>query len=172
MQDIEPKRSKYKKSTKRYVQDNILDIIDIEETLLKNRYISKVSKSEFIYSKFLPKSGSLNSGLKSKSKPKLKPIINERTSPVFENKISQKLITPLKLELNPEKINFENLNKNKFNIDFKNLQLEYKNDYTVLFIKEYYPIEIMGEGAFGLTVHVIEIKTGEKMAVKIIDKNN
>ena len=172
MQDIEPKRSKYKKSTKRYVQDNILDIIDIEETLLKNRYISKVSKSEFIYSKFLPKSGSLNSGLKSKSKPKLKPIINERTSPVFENKISQKLITPPKLELNPEKINFENLNKNKFNIDFKNLQLEYKNDYTVLFIKEYYPIEIMGEGAFGLTVHVIEIKTGEKMAVKIIDKNN
>ena len=44
MQDIEPKRSKYKKSTKRYVQDNILDIIDIEETLLKNRYISKASK--------------------------------------------------------------------------------------------------------------------------------
>ena len=41
MQYIQPKRSKYKKTTKNYVQDNILDIIDIEETLLKNRYIDK-----------------------------------------------------------------------------------------------------------------------------------
>ncbi len=51
MQFIQPKRSKYKKCTKNYVQDNLLDIIDIEETLLKNRYISKVQKSDFIYSK-------------------------------------------------------------------------------------------------------------------------
>ena len=44
MQFIQPKRSKYKKCTKNYVQDNLLDIIDIEETLLKNRYIKKVKK--------------------------------------------------------------------------------------------------------------------------------
>ena len=55
MQFIQPKRSKYKKCTKNYVQDNLLDIIDIEETLLKNRYITKVQKSDFLYSKFLPK---------------------------------------------------------------------------------------------------------------------
>ena len=59
MQNIQVKRSKYKKSTKKYVQDNILDIIDIEETLLKNRFISKVQTSDFIYSKFLPKHDSL-----------------------------------------------------------------------------------------------------------------
>ena len=171
MQDIEPKRSKYKKSTKKYIQDNILDIIDIEETLSKNRYITKVQKSDFIYSKFLPKSGSLNSML-NKPKQKLKVLSNERMSPLFENKIYQKLRLPPKLRLNPEKINFEILNQNKFNINFENLQLEYKNDYTVLFTKEYYPVEIMGEGAFGLTVHAIKINTGEKMAVKIIDKKN
>ena len=55
MQFIQPKRSKYKKCTKNYAQDNPLDIIDIEETLLKNRYISKVQKSDFIYNKFIPK---------------------------------------------------------------------------------------------------------------------
>ena len=69
MQFIQPKRSKYKKCTKNYVQDNLLDIIDIEETLLKNRYISKVQKSDFIYNKFLPK----NEPLKPLSQPK--PII-------------------------------------------------------------------------------------------------
>ena len=42
MQMIQPKRSKFKKSTINYVQDNILDIIDIEETLSKNRFIEKI----------------------------------------------------------------------------------------------------------------------------------
>ena len=165
MQKIQPKRSKYKKSTKKYVQDNILDIIDIEETLLKNRYISKVQPSDFIYSKFLPKHDSL--------KPKIKPINNsERISPVIESKLFPKLKSPPQLILNPEKINYDSLNKNKFKINFKQLQLEYKNGYKVLFIKEYYPVELIGAGAFGLVVNVVQIKTGQKMAVKIIDKNN
>ena len=163
MQKIQ--RSKYKKSTKKYVQDNILDIIDIEETLLKNRYISKVQPSDFIYSKFLPKHDSL--------KPKIKPINNsERISPVIESKLFPKLKSPPQLILNPEKINYDSLNKNKFKINFKQLQLEYKNGYKVLFIKEYYPVELIGAGAFGLVVNVVQIKTGQKMAVKIIDKNN
>ena len=165
MQKIQPKRSKFKKSTKKYVQDNILDIIDIEETLLKNRYISKVQPSDFIYSKFLPKHDSL--------KPKIKPINNsERISPVIESKLFPKLKSPPQLILNPEKINYDSLNKNKFKINFKQLQLEYKNGYKVLFIKEYYPVELIGAGAFGLVVNVVQIKTGQKMAVKIIDKNN
>ena len=53
MQIIQPKRSKFKKSTINYVQDNILDIIDIEETLSKNRFIEKVPISDFIYAKFI-----------------------------------------------------------------------------------------------------------------------
>ena len=165
-QSVQPKRSKYKKSTKKYVQDNILDIIDIEETLLKNRYISKVQISDFIYSKFIPKHDSL--------KPIMKPCIqnNERISPTLECKLFPKLKSPPQLILNPEKINYELLNKNKFNINFQTLKLEYKNGYNILFIKEYYPVEIIGAGSFGLVVNVIKIKTKQKMAVKIIDKNN
>ena len=166
-QEIEPqpKRSKYKKSTKKYVQDNILDIIDIEETLLKNRYISKVQISDFIYSKFIPKHDSLNSIIKHIQN-------NERISPTLECKLFPKLKSPPQLILNPEKINYEILNKNKFNINFQTLKLEYKNGYNVLFIKEYYPVEIIGAGSFGLVLNVIKIKTGQKMAVKIIAKNN
>ena len=166
MQIIQPKRSKYKKSTKKYVQDNILDIIDIEETLLKNRYISKVQTADFIYSKFIQKHDSL--------KPIIKTGMNnvERISPTLECKLFPKLKSPPQLILNPEKINYENLNKNKFNINFKKLKLEYKNGYNILFIKEYYPVDIIGAGTFGLVVNVIRIKTGQKMAVKIIDKNN
>ena len=172
MQIIQPKRSKYKKSTKKYDKDNILDIIDIEETLLKNRFITKVKISDFIYSKFLPKHDSLKPITKSNN-PIIKPIPqDERVSPIIERKLYPRLKYPPKLVLNPEKINYESLNQNKFNINFKELKLEYKNGYNVLFTKEYYPVEIIGAGSFGLVVNVIRIKTGQKMAVKIIDKNN
>jgi len=172
MQIIQPKRSKYKKSTKKYDKDNILDIIDIEETLLKNRFITKVKISDFIYSKFLPKHDSLKPITKSNN-PIIKPIPqDERVSPIIERKLYPRLKFPPKLVLNPEKINYDSLNQNKFNINFKELKLEYKNGYNVLFTKEYYPVEIIGAGSFGLVVNVIKIKTGQKMAVKIIDKNN
>ena len=209
MQLIQPKRSKYKKCTKNYVQDNLLDIIDIEETLLKNRFISKVQKSDFIYTKFLPKYESLKLLpqpkpfiLKSLSKEKLLPIKDPKTpsnKPKINNsnnntnnnntntnntnhnnnnnnnnKNNNNKNNEKKnlLLFNPDNINYELLNKNKFDINFKRLKLEYKNGYRVLFIKEYYPIEIIGAGAFGLVVNVIQIKTGQKMAVKIINKKN
>ena len=180
MQYIQPKRSKYKKCTKNYVQDNILDIIDIEETLLKNRFITKVQKSDFLYSNFLPKNESLKPFSPSKpilfksfSKEKLLPIKDQKYSTFnnintnLANKDNKNILT-----LNPDNINYELLNRNKFEINFKKLKLEYKNGYKVHFIKEYYPVEIIGAGAFGLVVHVIQIKTGQKMAVKIINKNN
>ena len=169
---IQPKRSKYKKSTKKYFQDNILDIIDIEETLLKNRFISKVQVSDFIYSIFLPKHDSLKPIIKSNNSVLKSIPQSERISPVIETKLYPRLKSLPKLILNPDKINYDQLNENKFRINFKELKLEYKNGYTILFIKEYYPIEIIGAGAFGLVVNAIQIKTGKKMAVKIIDKNN
>ena len=184
MQFIQPKRSKYKKCTKNYFQDNILDIIDIEETLSKNRYITKVQKSEFLYVKFLPKYESLKMltqpkpvVLKSISKEKIT-AIKETKSPTVKNTNNHTNINNNNyheqrniLLFNPEYINYEKLNKNKFDVNFKKLKLEYKNGYRVLFTKEYYPIEIIGAGAFGLVVQVIQIKTGQKMAVKIINKN-
>ena len=188
MQFIQPKRSKYKKCTQNYVKDNLLDIIDIEETLLKNRYITKVQKSDFIYTKYLPKYESLNSLpqpksiiFKSLSKDKLisvKDINSFNSNNNIKNNIINNINDDNKINeqkqflLNPDNINFEVINKNKFDINFQKLKLEYKNGYKVLFIKEYFPIEIIGAGAFGLVVNVIEIKTGQKMAVKIINKNN
>ena len=192
MQIIQPKRSKFKKSTINYVQDNILDIIDIEETLSKNRFIEKVPISDFIYAKFI--SGYkpqflINSPTKKQRHsliinqlPKEKSstvrgrksfCLNLNTQKHFFNNINILNKDDNKShELNPDHINFEILNDNKFDIKFDKLKIEYKNGYKVLFIHEYFPIKIIGSGAFGLVIMVIQIKTGKKMAVKIIDKNN
>ena len=179
MQFIQPRRSKFKKCTKNYVKDNLLDIIDIEETLLKNRYIEKVSKTDFLYTKFL----SSNNLSKSSSQTKsliLKPIPKEKLTSLKEKKPNNDIKNnnnnndneQNKSEFDSDNINFEVLNKNKFDINFSKLKLEYKNGYKVLFIKEYFPVEIIGAGGFGLVVHAIQIKTKQKMAVKIINKNN
>ena len=192
MQIIQPKRSKFKKSTINYVQDNILDIIDIEETLSKNRFIEKVPISDFIYAKFI---SGYKPELLIKSPPKkerhsliLNQLTKEKTSRFGERKsLCINLNTQRHFfnnintldrdnsknyELNPEQIDFDILNDNKFEIKFDKLKIEYKNGYKVLFIHEYFPIKIIGSGAFGLVVMVIQIKTGKKMAVKIIDKSN
>ena len=191
MQIIQPKRSKYKKSTINYNQDNLLDIIDIEETLSKNRFIEKVPKSDFIYSKFL---SSYNPSLiKSPSKKQRKSLIlnqlskekistvRERKSFCFNINTHKHFLNNINLltsgniknpEYNAENIDFESLNNNKFDIKFDKLKIEYKNGYKVLFINEYFPMKIIGSGAFGLVVNAVQIKTGKKMAVKIINKNN
>ena len=192
MQTIQPKRSKFKKSTVNYNQDNILDIIDIEETLSKNRFIEKVPLSNFIYSKFLPM---YNPNFKLKSPPKKKrgslklnqlpkekiTTVRERKSFCFNINTHNHFLNNINIfnndnnknhGLNIDNINFDKLNDNKFDIKFDKLKLEYKNGYKVLFINEYYPMEIIGSGAFGLVIKVIQMKTGKKMAVKIINKNN
>ena len=175
MQYIQPKRSKYKKRTKNYIQDNILDIIDIEETLSKNRYIDKVNKDNFLYSKYLssysdlPKPSLKLKSIKITQIPKSKEIKNPNNNiniQINNNNEQRKLL------LNFDNINYEELNKNKFDINFKKLKLEYKNGYRLLFTEEYYPVEIIGTGGFGLVIHAIQIKTNQKMAVKIINKKN
>ena len=142
---IQAQRSRYKKQTANYIKDNLLDIIDIGETLSKNRFIQKVPLNHFIFKEYI------------------------------SNYLPSNNITPLKQkndisDLNPDNIDYENLNNNKFHINFYNLKLEYKNDYIIFFTEKYYPIEILGMGAFGLVISVIEIKTKQKLAVKIIDK--
>jgi len=198
MQMIQPKRSKFKKSTINYVQDNILDIIDIEETLSKNRFIEKVPLSDFVYCKFLQSRNNVPPGVV-KSPPKkhrhsliLNQLPNERTNTFRErksfcfdinaNNINKPFLNNINvlinddnkkdIECNIDNINFDILNDNKFEIKFDKLKIEYKNGYKVLFIHEYFPIKIIGSGAFGLVVMVKKIKTGKKMAVKIINKNN
>ena len=135
---VEPKRSKYKKITAKYEMDNVLDIIDIEDTLSKNRYIPKASEKNFLFC----------------------------TKSFVQN------YSDLSQNNNLFEINYEKLNKNKFNINFNDLLLEYPNGYSILFTNSYFPIEIIGEGSFGLVVSALKKETNEKMAVKIIDKEN
>lgn len=134
---VEAKRCKYKKVTSKYETDNVLDIIDIEDTLSKNKYIPKAPIDNFVFL----------------SKPSL---------------FHSHSITII----NETEINYGNLNKNKFHINFNDLQLEYPSGYTTPFIDSYFPIEVIGEGAFGLVISALDRKTKEKIAVKIIDKDN
>ena len=165
---IQPQRSKFKKSTATYFKDNLLDIIDISETLSKNRYIHKCSLNNFIFSKYisnykLPKE-CIN-------------VENSKTKIYLDNQINYENVKNnieenTEEEFNYDNINFEKLNQNKFHINFTKLMLEYENGYSILFIDKYYPLEIKGAGGFGLVLSVIDMETKMKLAVKIIDKKN
>ena len=158
---IQQQRSKFKKCTETYFKDNLLDIIDIQETLSKNRYIHKCPLNNFIYLNSISNHKLSNDFNNNKYNNKNIIIYDKNNKNNSENSIK---------ELNYDNINFERLNQNKFHINFTKLKLEYENGYTVLFIDKYYPLEIKGEGAFGLVLSVIDIETKMKLAVKIIDK--
>ena len=163
---IQPQRSKFKKSTATYFKDNLLDIIDISETLSKNRYIHKCSLNNFIFSKYISnyKLSKECFNLENKNMIYLDNQINNEN--VKNNNEENKE------EFNYDNINFEILNQNKFHINFTKLKLEYENGYSILFIDKYYPLEIKGAGGFGLVLSVIDMETKMKLAVKIIDKKN
>ena len=144
--EIQPKRSRFKKITEKYKTDNVLDIIDIADTLKKNRSIPKVSLEEFIYERYLKdndlsyqRKGSINVSQLSKNK-------------------------------NNKDINYEKLNKNPFHINFNKLKLEFPNGYSIAFTEAYYPIDIIGFGSFGLVLSAIDLETNEKLAIKIVNK--
>ena len=169
---IQASRSKFKKCTATYVKDNLLEIIDISETLSKNRYIHKCPLNNFIYLKNVSNYNKVQKDFNNNNNN------NENSKNMFfhDNQINNKnnkndLETSI-AELNYENINFEKLNKNKFNINFTKLKLEYENGYTILFTDIYYPLEIKGAGGFGLVLSAIDIETKMKLAVKIIDKKN
>jgi len=164
---IQPQRSKFKKCTATYFKDNLLDIIDISETLSKNRYIHKCPLNNFIFSKYISNY---------KISKECNNLENSKTMIYLDNQInndnsknnSEEYIE----EFNYENIDFEKLNQNKFHINFKTLKLEYENGYSILFIDKYYPLEIKGAGGFGLVLSVIDMEIKMKLAVKIIDKRN
>ena len=131
MQIIQPKRSKFKKSTINYVQDNILDIIDIEETLSKNRFIEKVPLSDFVYCKFLPRNNVPLVGVNSPPKKQRNSLIlnqlpNEKTNTFRErksfcfdintNNINKPLLNNINVLINDN--NKENIECNIDNINF------------------------------------------------------
>jgi len=48
---IDPKRSKFKRKTNKYSRDSLLEIIDIDEAIKKNKRINQC-KDNFIYSNY------------------------------------------------------------------------------------------------------------------------
>ena len=146
--EIQPKRSRFKKITEKYKKDNVLDIIDIADSLSKNRSIPKVPLERFIYEK----------------------NIKDPREMTYQRADSIKVSQILKNINSKDNINFDKLNNNKFHIKFNNLKLEFPNGYSIEFIKAYYPIEIIGQGSFGLVISAIDLETNEKLAIKIVDK--
>ena len=132
---IQPQRSKFKKSTATYFKDNLLDIIDISETLSKNRYIHKCSLNNFIFSKYISnyKLSKECFNLENKNMIYLDNQINNEN--VKNNNEENKE------EFNYDNINFEILNQNKFHINFTKLKLEYENGYSILFIVNVFGIK-------------------------------
>ena len=143
--NVEAGRSKFKKVTANYKIDNVLDIIDIPASLSKNRYITKIPLSSFLYEK------------------NINTISNNNIVIYQNNKFD---INNLKYE----KINFEKLNNNKFKINFKTLEFQNSYGYKIKFTDLYYPIDIIGTGSFGLVISAVKISTHEKIAIKIVDK--
>ncbi len=47
---IDPRKSKFKAKTRKYVRDSVFDIIDIEEAIFKNKEIQNCPEKDFIYS--------------------------------------------------------------------------------------------------------------------------
>ena len=143
--NVEAGRSKFKKVTANYKIDNVLDIIDIPASLSKNRYITKIPLSSFLYEK------------------NINTISNNNIVTYQNNKFD---INNLKYE----KINFEKLNNNKFKINFKTLEFQNSYGYKIKFTDLYYPIDIIGTGSFGLVISAVKLSTHEKIAIKIVDK--
>ena len=128
-------------STNDYIKDNVFDKFDISDLLNNDLSILKVPIEQFFYQK------------------EIKKLLNN-------SQISEST----NLEETNDDI-FSKINNNNFGIKVDELDLTFKNGYTVPFIDLYTPIDLIGQGAFGIVLSVIDIKKKKKIAVKIIAKN-
>lgn len=140
--EIDPKRSKFKKITTNYKQDNIMDIIDVEGSLSKNRFITKCDLFNFIYNEDLNRR-----------------CLNE----VRENTI--KLISS-------SSDNLVKINQNNFGIQVDELQFKTSEGLIVKLIDKYVPLKLIGQGAFGIVISAWDMRKSTKIAIKIIKKEN
>ena len=63
------------------------------------------------------------------------------------------------------------INNNNFGINIDEIIITFPNDYKISFIELYTPIDLIGQGGFGIVISVIEKSSSKKMAVKIIQKS-
>ena len=127
-------------STNEYIKDNVFDKFDISDLINNDLLIQKTPLENFFYQKEIQK--------------------------LTNNSQRTQISTS---EENSEEI-FLKINSNNFGIKVDELILTFQNDYKVPFIDLYIPIDLIGQGAFGIVLSVIDIKKKKKLAVKIISK--
>ena len=129
-------------STNDYIKDCVFDKFDISDLLTNDLLIQKAPLEKFFYQKEIQK--------------------------LTTNSKNTQISTSL--EENSEEI-YSKINQNNFGIKVDELILTFPNDYKVPFIDLYTPIDLIGQGGFGIVLSVYDIKKKKKIAVKIIAKN-
>ena len=135
----------FKKDTVDYLQSSNFNLIDIENSISKNKKIRFVDKPLFFYEKSLES----NSSTKWKQ---LKDKFSEKTHSENLSKVS-KLGSKHNILLS--EMNFENENGRDYN-----------------FLEKYLIIDIIGEGSFGIVLKCWCRTTKKKVSVKIISKKD
>ena len=125
-----------------YIKDTVFDKFDITDLINNDLLIEKVPIEKFFYQKEIQK-------LTNNSQ-------NTQTSSTIEDSNDEL---------------FSKINNNNFGIKIDELIITFPNDYKVPFIDLYTPINLIGQGAFGIVLSVYDIKKKKKIAVKIITKN-
>ena len=129
----------------KYNKDGVFDKFDITDLITNDLLIPKIPLDNFFYQKELQNySNSIN---------------NSQNLSMFPSKDKTDL----------EKI-LSKINNNNFGIIVDELILTFPNDYKIPFIDLYTPIDLIGQGGFGVVISVIDNKKNKKMAVKIISK--
>ena len=129
-----------------YNKDNIFDKFDITDLINNDLLVPKTPIEHFFYQK------------------ELQELINNNNN--SQNSQISSTISDDNLDAIISKIN-----DNNFGIHIDELVLTFPNDYKIPFIDLYTPIELIGQGGFGVVISVIDIKKNKKIAVKIISKS-
>ena len=138
---------KMNKNYNDYNKDNVFDKFDITDLINNDLLIPKTPIEHFFYQK------------------ELQEIININNN----NQNPQKSLTISDGNLDAI---IAKINDNNFGIHIDELILTFPNDYKIPFIDLYTPIELIGQGGFGVVISVIDIKKNKKIAVKIISKSS
>ena len=134
----------------KYNKDSVFDKFDITDLINNDLLIPKISIDNFFYQKEVQK-------------------ISDNSNNNQNSHLSQ--ISTSSSENNFDEI-IKKINNNSFGIHIDELILTFPNDYKIPFIDLYKPIELIGQGGFGVVLSIIDIKKRKKLAVKIILKSS
>ena len=141
------KNKNKKNNENKYNKDSVFDKFDITDLINNDLLIPKISIDNFFYQK---EAQILQDNSNNSQNTR---IIKSSTEDHLEEIITK-------------------INNNSFGIHIDELIITFPNDYKIPFINLYTPIELIGQGGFGIVLSVIDIKKKKKIAVKIILKSS